>query len=42
MSEGISQPDQPVEREGRGKGDLFAKFDELIQMREGLLASGVI
>ena len=41
MSEGISQPDHPVEREGRAKGDLFAKFDELIQMREGLLASGV-
>ncbi|MEL7730120.1 aminotransferase class I/II-fold pyridoxal phosphate-dependent enzyme [Citromicrobium bathyomarinum] len=41
MSEGISQPDAPVEREGRAKGDLFAKFDELIQMREGLLASGV-
>jgi len=41
MSEGISQPDAPVEREGRAKGDLFAKFDELIAMREGLLASGV-
>ena len=41
MSEGISQPDAPVAREGRAKGDLFAKFDELIQMREGLLASGV-
>jgi 8-amino-7-oxononanoate synthase len=41
MSEGISQPDQPVDREGRTKGDLFAKFDDLIAMREGLLASGV-
>ncbi|MEL7685725.1 aminotransferase class I/II-fold pyridoxal phosphate-dependent enzyme [Citromicrobium bathyomarinum] len=41
MSEGISQPDAPVVREGRAKGDLFAKFDELIAMREGLLASGV-
>ena len=41
MSEGISQPDAPVEREGRAKGELFAKFDELIAMREGLLASGV-
>ena len=26
MSEGIDQPDAPVEREGRAKGDLFAKF----------------
>ena len=41
MSEGIDQPDAPVAVEGRAKGDLFAKFDELIQMREGLLASGV-
>ena len=41
MSEGIGQPDAPVEREGRAKGDLFAKFDELIAMREGLLSSGV-
>ena len=41
MSEGISQPDAPEQFEGRAKGDLFAKFDELIQMREGLLASGV-
>ena len=40
MSEGINQPDQPVETEGEGK-DLFSKFDDLIQMREGLLASGV-
>ena len=41
MSEGISQPDAPEQFEGRAKGDLFAKFDELIQMREGLLARGV-
>ena len=41
MSEGVSQPDAPVIREGRAKGDLFAKFDDLIAMREGLLASGV-
>ena len=41
MSEGIDQPDAPIVREGRSKGDLFAKFDELIAMREGLLASGV-
>ncbi|MEL7690300.1 serine palmitoyltransferase [Citromicrobium bathyomarinum] len=41
MSEGISQPDAPEAFEGRAKGDLFAKFDELIAMREGLLASGV-
>ena len=36
MSEGISQPDAPVVREGRAKGDLFAKFDELIQMRRAI------
>ncbi|WAT17331.1 aminotransferase class I/II-fold pyridoxal phosphate-dependent enzyme [Aurantiacibacter sp. MUD11] len=40
MSEGISQPDQPVEREGESK-DLFSKFDETIAIRENLLASGV-
>ncbi|GAA4045933.1 serine palmitoyltransferase [Parerythrobacter jejuensis] len=40
MSEGISQPDQPVEQQG-GEVDLFSKFDDIIQMREGLLASGV-
>jgi 8-amino-7-oxononanoate synthase len=39
MSEGISQPDRPVETEGQAS-DLFAKFDPLIAMREGLLASG--
>ncbi|WP_226699831.1 serine palmitoyltransferase [Qipengyuania gaetbuli] len=40
MSEGISQPDQPIEREGEGK-DLFSKFDDIIAMRQGLLDSGV-
>ena len=40
MSEGISQPDQPQTLEG-DMGDLFSKFDELIAMREGLLATGV-
>ncbi|WP_324829102.1 serine palmitoyltransferase [Qipengyuania zhejiangensis] len=40
MSEGISQPDQPVAMDGAGK-DLFSKFDDIIAMREGLLASGV-
>ena len=39
MSEGISQPDQPPARDG-GDKDLFSKFDPLIEMREGLLASG--
>ena len=42
MSEGISQADQPPVREGEeGDKDLFSKFDEIIQMRERLLASGV-
>ena len=40
MSQAVSQPDRPQEREG-GERDLFSKFDELIAMREGLLASGV-
>ena len=39
MSEGISQPDKPEARTGDAP-DLFAKFDPLIAMREGLLASG--
>jgi 8-amino-7-oxononanoate synthase len=39
MSEGISQPDAPVEREGASP-DLFSKFDPLIQQREALLATG--
>lgn len=40
MSEGISQADRPTTVEGHAP-DLFAKFDPLIAMREGLLASGV-
>ncbi|MEO6093525.1 MAG: aminotransferase class I/II-fold pyridoxal phosphate-dependent enzyme [Novosphingobium sp.] len=40
MTEGISQPDRPEALMG-GTGDLFAKFDALIAMREGLLATGV-
>ena len=40
MSQGISQPDQPVEREGETT-DLFSKFDDIIRTREQLLASGV-
>lgn len=39
MSEGISQADQPTEVEG-GEKDLFSKFDDIIALREGLLASG--
>ncbi|MGN3974427.1 serine palmitoyltransferase [Tsuneonella sp. SYSU-LHT278] len=39
MSEGISQPDQPPVLEGDSR-DLFSKFDDLIAMRERLLASG--
>ena len=40
MSEGISQSDQPQVRQG-DQPDLFAKFDGIIAMREGLLASGM-
>jgi len=43
MSEGISQPDAPQElRDDAPKsgGDLFSKFDPLIQQREALLATG--
>jgi 8-amino-7-oxononanoate synthase len=40
MSEGISQPDAPVQAEGNAP-DLFSKFDSLIQQREALLANGV-
>ncbi|MBL8656570.1 MAG: aminotransferase class I/II-fold pyridoxal phosphate-dependent enzyme [Altererythrobacter sp.] len=40
MSEGISQADRPSAVEGHAP-DLFAKFDPLIAMREGLLASGI-
>jgi len=39
MSEGIDEPGRPVES-AVGQGDLFAKFDPLIAMREGLLATG--
>ena len=39
MSEGIIQPDQPETIEGEGR-DLFSKFDDIIALREGLLASG--
>ena len=39
MSEGVSQADQPQVLEGEGT-DLFSKFDPLIAMREGLLATG--
>jgi 8-amino-7-oxononanoate synthase len=39
MSEGIEEADRPAAREGHGP-DLFAKFDPLIAMREGLLATG--
>ena len=42
MSEGISQADQPAEFAGSKRDqDLFSKFDDIIKMREGLLASGV-
>ncbi|MDA7787702.1 aminotransferase class I/II-fold pyridoxal phosphate-dependent enzyme [Sphingomonadaceae bacterium] len=40
MSEGVMQSDKPETLEG-GDRDLFSKFDDLIQMREGLLATGV-
>jgi glycine C-acetyltransferase/8-amino-7-oxononanoate synthase len=40
MSEGIDETDRPQVLAAAG-GDLFAKFDPLIAMREGLLASGV-
>ncbi len=40
MSEGISQPDKPVELEG-DRPDLFSKFDPLIKQRSDLLASGM-
>ncbi|WP_126172182.1 serine palmitoyltransferase [Altericroceibacterium xinjiangense] len=40
MSQGISQPDQPVIREG-DTPDLFSKFDPLIQQRKDLLDSGI-
>ena len=40
MSEGISQPDQPQDH-GGGEKDLFSKFDEMIALRESILATGV-
>jgi len=44
MSEGIMQADQPEVLTGDTPeshgGDLFSKFDPIIQMREGLLAGG--
>jgi len=40
MSEGIMQADQPPVLTG-DTPDLFSKFDAIIEMREGLLASGV-
>jgi 8-amino-7-oxononanoate synthase len=39
VSEGVSQPDQPRALSGDAP-DLFSKFDPLIAMREGLLATG--
>jgi len=39
MSEGIDQADRPAAHPGEGR-DLFSKFDEIIAMREGLLAGG--
>jgi len=44
MSEGISQPDAPVQPDAPApgeRGDLFSKFDPLIRQREALLANGV-
>ncbi|MEQ7873978.1 aminotransferase class I/II-fold pyridoxal phosphate-dependent enzyme [Sphingomonas sp. ASV193] len=40
MSEGIDEADRPAPRTGHG-ADLFSKFDDLIQTRENLLATGV-
>jgi 8-amino-7-oxononanoate synthase len=39
VSEGIDEPDRPEVRDGDGR-DLLSKFDPLIAMREGLLATG--
>ncbi len=44
MSEGVNQADRPLVRdaaEGGAPRDLFSKFDEVINTRETLLASGV-
>jgi 7-keto-8-aminopelargonate synthetase-like enzyme len=40
MTDAVNQPDRPQMR-GGGSPDLFSKFDDLIEMRAGLLASGV-
>jgi 8-amino-7-oxononanoate synthase len=42
MSEGISQPDAPLQADQTAPSeDLFSKFDALIKQREDLLACGV-
>ena len=40
MTEAVGQPNGP-EKHLSGTGDLFSKFDPMIELREGLLASGV-
>ena len=40
MTEGVNEADRPEVLEG-GTRDLFSKFDDVIQPRETLLASGV-
>ncbi|WP_156840749.1 serine palmitoyltransferase [Novosphingobium aquimarinum] len=40
MTDAVNQPDKPQMR-GGGSPDLFSKFDDVIEMRAGLLASGV-
>ena len=40
MSEGIDEADRPVVLAG-GKGDLFSKFDGLIEQRRSLLSAGM-
>ena len=40
MSEGIDEADRPVALAG-GKGDLFSKFDSLIEQRRSLLSAGM-
>ena len=40
MSEGIDEADRPVVLAG-GKGDLFSKFDGLIEQRRALLSAGM-
>ncbi|MBW8783798.1 MAG: aminotransferase class I/II-fold pyridoxal phosphate-dependent enzyme [Novosphingobium sp.] len=41
MTEGIDEPDQPTPLPPNHCGDLFAKFDPLIEQRRALLATGV-